>query len=375
MRAIPELREELDNIDKEIVRLINRRMDACKEVGLNKAASGKKVYDEEREREKLKQVMSYVDDNALKKNVEELFIQIMTQSRREQYKIINEKRNIHQNEFSMVDDFDFVDKKVVFQGVEGSYSEAATNKYFPNNDRYHVKTFRSAIEEVMKGNADFGVLPIENSSAGAVSDVYDLLSEYPAAIIGEIIIPIVHTLSGVPGTTISTIEKIYSHQQALMQSSDYLETHPDWELINVANTAVAARKVKEDASINKAAVCSREAAKLYGLNIIENSINHSESNKTKFIIISHNKIYKKNAKKVSVSFELPHKTGSLYRILSHVIFNELNMTKIESRPIRDKTWEYRFFVDFEGSLNSAEVYNALVGLKEESKNLRVLGNY
>ena len=155
----------------------------------------------------------------------------------------------------------------------------------------------------------------------------------------------------------------------------YLDKHPKWRQISVANTAVAAKKVLEDEDVTQAAVCSEYAARLYGLQILARKINFESDNSTRFIVITNQKIFLKKAGKISICFELPHESGSLYRLLSHFIYNDLNMTKIESRPVEGRKFEYRFFVDFDGNLANPAVKNAIRGLREEALNLKILGNY
>ena len=160
-----------------------------------------------------------------------------------------------------------------------------------------------------------------------------------------------------------------------MQSAKFLDGFRDWQQISVANTAVAAKKVLEDHVPTKAAICSAYAAKYYGLEVLVDEINHNENNSTRFIIVTNQKIFLKDASKISICFELSHESGSLYHLLSHFIYNNLNMTKIESRPIEGRNWEYRFFVDFDGNMADGAVKNAVRGLREEALNLKILGNY
>ena len=218
------------------------------------------------------------------------------------------------------------------------------------------------------------MLPIENSTAGIVNEIYDLLVEFENYIVAEQIIQIEHCLLAVPGTKISEIETVYSHPQSLMQSARYLNTH-GWQQISMQNNAYAAKKVADEKKISQAAIASELAGKIYGLEILDKGINDSSTNSTRFIIVTNQKIFKKDAKKVSICFEVPHESGSLYHMLSHFIYNNLNMTKIESRPIEGRNWEYRFFIDFEGNLADSAVTNALRGLREECRNMKILGNY
>ena len=205
--------------------------------------------------------------------------------------------------------------------------------------------------------------------------MYDLLVEFENYIVGEVVLPVEHALAGIEGASISTIQRVYSHPQALMQSSRYLDEHRDWQQIGVANTAVAAKKILEEKDVTQAAICSEHAAEIYGLKILDNKINYNDNNSTRFIVVTNQKIFLKDAKKISICFEVAHESGSLYHLLSHFIYNDLNMTKIESRPIEGRTWEYRFFVDFEGNMSEGAVKNAIRGLREESKSLKILGNY
>ncbi len=249
-------------------------------------------------------------------------------------------------------------------------------KYFGEDvNCFHVDTFRDAMCALEEGSADFAVLPIENSTAGIVNESYDLLVEFENYIVGEQIIKIEHCLMGLPGTDYEKIETVYSHPQSLMQSSRYLNEHENWRQISMQNNAFAARKVSEDGDKTQVAIASEQAAKIYDLDILERGVNQSETNSTRFIIVTNQKIFLKNAKKVSLCLEVPHESGSLYHILSHFIYNNLNMCKIESRPIEDRNWEYRFFIDFEGNLADSAVKNALRGLREEARSMKILGNY
>ena len=276
----------------------------------------------------------------------------------------------------MVDHLPLENVTVVFQGVEGAYSYAAMREYFSDEIRsFHVKTWRDAMEEVAEGRADYAVLPIENSTAGIVAGIYDLLAEYDLSIVGEQIIRPEHVLLGMPDASLEDITCVCSHPQALAQCGKYLEAHPGWKTREMENTAGSAKQVKEDGDKTQAAIASRQAGELYGLRILAENICYNGQNATRFIIVSKKPIYVKDAHKISIFFELPHESGTLYNMLSHIIYNGLNMTKIESRPIAGRTWEYRFFVDFEGNLKDSAVKNALRGIEAEANRMRILGNY
>lgn len=231
------------------------------------------------------------------------------------------------------------------------------------------------MEALKNGDADYAVLPIENSTAGIVADIYDLLVEYHHTIVGEQIIQVDHALMGLKNSTLEDIKTVYSHPQALSQCKKFLERHPEWEVKEFLNTAAAAKKVKEDKDMSQAAIASPYAAQCFDLQILKAHVFSSEHNATRFIIVSKDEMYTETAGKISICFEIKHESGSLYNLLSHFIYNDLNMTKIESRPIAEHNWEYRFFVDFEGNLNDSGVKNALRGIRQEAINLRILGNY
>ena len=376
MRDLLELRDEIDRIDSEIVALYEKRMQISQEVAEFKISTGKPVFDKEREQSKLDTLVQKVDKDFLKKGIAELFEQIMSMSRKRQYQLLTEHGLAEKTDFVEVEKLDYKNARIVFQGTEGAYSQLALKEYFGNHtDSWHVDTWRDAMEAIKNGEADYAVLPIENSSAGIVSENYDLMVEYDNCIVGEQIIRIDHALLALKDAKMEDITDIYSHPQALMQCSRYLDAHREWEKHSCKNTAMASQKVKEDGKIHKAAIASKLNAKIYGLQVLEEAIQDNKDHYTRFIIVTGQKIFEKNAKKISICFEIPHESGSLYHKLSHFIYNGLNMNKIESRPVQGKAWEYRFFVDFDGNLNDAAVQNALRGLKEETIRLKILGNY
>ena len=376
METLEELRVRLDEIDDQIVNLYEQRMEICAHVGEYKIQTGKKVLDRQREKEKLENVAGKASNPFNKKGVTELYEQLMSMSRKLQYEQLVKAGALGRLPFIQVDSLDADQARVVFPGTEGAYSEAAMKRYFGENcNSFYVRTFREAMEAIEDGAADFAVLPIENSTAGAVDEMYDLLVEFENYIVGETVIPIRHTLSGLPGASLKDVKTVYSKGVALMQATHFLDAHSSWQRINVANTAIAAKKVVEDQDLSQAAVCSAYAAKVHGLQVLVDNINDNEHNSTRFIVVTNQKIFLKHASKISICLEVSHESGSLYRVLSHFIYNDLNMTKIESRPIEGRDWEYRFFIDFEGNMADGAVKNASRGLREECRNLRILGNY
>lgn len=376
MLDLKVIREDIDAVDKQIQELFEKRMELASQVAAYKIATGKPVYDKVREDEKLEVFKKRASTSFNGQCIQELFLQIMGMSRKYQYQLLSANGKSERLDFKPVDVLRMDGMKVVYQGVEGAYSYAATRAFFGDDaEVFHVKTWKDAMEAIASGTADYAVLPIENSTAGSVYDNYDLLEEYNLHIVGEQIVKCEHVLMGTPDATIDDIKVVYSHPQALMQCKGYLDQHEDWKQLQYVNTAVAAQKVAKDQDKTQAAIANPYAAEIHGLKILQREIYDNENNSTRFIVVAKQKIFLKNAQKVSICLELPHEKGSLYNILSHIIFNNLNMTKIESRPIFEKNWEYRFFIDFEGNLMDSGVQNALCGIEQEAPWLRVIGNY
>lgn len=237
------------------------------------------------------------------RGVETLFNQLMAISRVRQYELVAEA---HQDNFGFVEcSGDHSGARVVFQGVEGAYGHQATLGYFGKDaDCYHVKTFEDVMKEVHEGRADYGVLPVENSSTGIITDVYDLMHLYDNYIVGEYVVKVEHALLGLPGTEIGQIKTVYSHPQGLLQCSRFLDEKPEWEQVSLQNTAVSARKVLVEQDKTQAAIASPAAAEYYSLSVLKEKISDNDNNSTRFIIIRHKKEYVKGADGISISFEL-----------------------------------------------------------------------
>jgi len=376
MEDLLKLRNEIDKIDNEIVALYEKRIKIAERVARYKIETGKKVFDREREVSKLEVLSKKASSEFTKVGIVELFEHIMAVSRKRQYQLLTENGVVEEAELETVEELELPKARIVFQGVEGAYSQQAMTEYFGQEcESFHVETWKDAMDAIKQGTADFAVLPIENSTAGIVSENYDLLVEYDNYIVGEQVIQIKHALLGRPEAELSDITTVYSHPQALMQCNEFLYTHTNWEKISLKNTAVSAKKVMEDGDKSHAAIASVLTAELYGLKVLDDNISNTQNNATRFIIVTNKKISAKNANKVSICFEIAHESGSLYHMLSHFIYNNINMTNIQSRPVKGKNWEYRFFVDFEGRLEDTGVINALRGIKEEATSLKILGTY
>ena len=376
MLDLNEIRTEIDDVDRQLAALYEKRIALATKVAEYKIETGKKVFDETREKQKLDKVAELVSDEKNIHGVRELFSQLMSTSRKMQYKLIEEHGLTLREPYETMYAIDKKHCTVVYQGVPGAYSYIAMKRFFGEDvNNFNVETFGDAMEAVKDGSADYAVLPIDNSTTGMVNQVYDLLEEYDNYIIGEQFVKVEHSLLGLPAAAISDIKTVYSHPQGLMQCQKYLDSHREWNSISQLNTAVSAKMVVEQNDISKAAIASEEAARVYGLKVLESKINDSDRNTTRFVIVSNKRRFVKGAGKMTICFETNNKPGALYNLLSHIIYNELNMTKIESRPIEGREWEFRFFVDFMGNIDDINVINALHGIQEEANKLKFLGNY
>lgn len=375
MADLVTLRGEIDQVDRQLVALFEKRQEICRQVAQYKIENHKKVLDREREKQKLASVEAMAADEGNRHGIHDMFAQLMAASRKLQYRLLAENGQELKLPFKQMDKLE-QEARIVFQGVPGAYSQLAAMEYFGENANLEaVRTWEDAMKALSICDADYAVLPIENSTAGAVSDIYDLLGFYDNYIVGEVYLKVEHALLGLPEAELSDIQVVYSHPQGLLQCAPFLNGHPEWKQMSVNNTALSAKKVREDGDVHQASIASAAAAKLYGLKVLKEGVNYSSVNTTRFIIVAGQKIFTKHAAKVSICFEVPHESGSLYSILSHFIYNDLNMTKIESCPIAGKNWEYRFFVDFDGNLSDPAVLGALRGIMEEVSYFKILGNY
>ena len=372
---LKESREKIDKIDKEIARLFEERMEVATDVAAYKRSTGKKVLDPVREEEKIQALRALTDNEFNKTGIEDLFRQIMSISRKYQYQMLGAENDVEQK-FRQVDAFDVdEDTRIACFGEHGAYTQQAMEEVFGKNiTAINRESFREVMEMVANGEAKYGVLPIENSSTGGITDVYDMLLDYDVTVVAEHVVKVEQALMGIKGTKLEDIRTVYSHPQGILQCSKFLEKHPQIVAKTFASTSGSARKVAEEGDKTQAAIASKRAAEIFGLDVIQESINFEKNNYTRFIVISNQKIFLSNANKISLSFEIKHEAGALYNMLSSFYYNNLNLTKIESRPIENKSWEYRFFVDIEGNLNDPCVGNALASISEFANKLVVLGN-
>jgi chorismate mutase/prephenate dehydratase len=273
-----------------------------------------------------------------------------------------------------------MDKKKIagYQGVEGSFSYEALKGYLAETgtdmETKALLEFEDVFALLEKGKIDMGIVPVENSSTGSISVVYDLMKKYNVFIAGEIFLKVSHNLLVRKGTLPEDIEEVYSHQQAFDQSSDYFREKP-WKLIPYKNTALSAKYVAELESGRCAAVASSLAADLYGMEVLDAAINNNAHNYTRFLILSNDLKLREENNKTSFMSIIDHEPGSLYKMMSCFADYGINMMKIESRPIANRPWEYAFYIDFEGNMAEERIKSALEHIKRYSREFKVLGNY
>lgn len=290
--------------------------------------------------------------------------------------IDNIKQGINLIDFSLNKLPKKLSNKIGFQGVEASFSHQALIEYFgAKAETSYFSTFKGVFEALKNGKIGYGIVPIENSSTGSITEVYDLLGQYGYYIVGEKCIKVNHNLLGIKGTQLSDINEVYSHPQGFLQSKEFLDMHNEWMLIPYFNTAKSALYISRENLKSKACVASKQAATLYGLDILKENINDNSNNYTRFIIIGRHVELDSQCDKITIFTTLPHKVGALCNILKHFSDQNSNMSKIESRPIEGKTWEYQFYIDFHGNILDESTQNILKGIEEDCITCKFLGNY
>ena len=362
MENLEYYRAQIDKIDTELIFLMEKRMDVAKHIGEVKLRSGMQVLDEKREQKVLASRMEKVSEKEYEGVIEEFFIKVMALSRGVQQKLIDS----HCMKESLTG-------RCAYQGVDGGYGSIAASKVFGENI-YNVKTFENVFEEVCEKRADYGVIPLENSTTGSINDVVDMLSKYDVYIVGETSIKVEHNLLGSKGASISDICEVYSHEQGFFQCREFLKDY-DWELNSVVNTAVGAATVAQSGDKKKAAIASERAAKLYGLDILKSGINSGKQNSTRFIIIANEPTVGEGGTKAAVMFSVPHVSGSLVSALQIFANNSVNLVKLESRPVIDRIGEYLFFAELEGSINDENMKQAISELNKYATSFKYLGNF
>lgn len=370
---LSELRKEIDNIDNELIPLLEQRMNIAKQVAEYKAQRNMPVLNEKREQEILDSVSEKCGDNG--ELIKTIFSATMDASRAIQHKIIgggDSLRSLIKSSF--IDGELYTDGFIACQGVEGAYSGITSNKLFPQTPVKFFKAFEDVFEAVDKGDAKFGIIPVENSTAGSVHESYDLIMKYRFYVVGAYDLRIDHCLCAKPDTRYEKIKDVYSHPQALAQCNKFLKNF-DFTGVNFSNTAAAAKFVSQSKKDDIAVICSEKAAKEYGLKVIKRNIQNTVVNKTRFIVISKKLLISENANKISLIFTVPHETGKLYRILGRFSMAGLNLTKLESRPIENGNFSYYFYADILGNVRDESTLDLICALSEELPHYEFLGNY
>jgi len=375
-----EIRNRIDHIDRKLVELIEERMEIVKEVALYKKENGMKIFDRKREEEVINKNLSNVKSEELKHYIESILKDIMDSSKEYQkFKIGSPKE--------YVNNLNFNGKKLGYTGVPGAYAYEVMVNLLKNskNSEGHMgvkaeeilnfNTHRELVEGVESGKVDFAILPIENSIVGEVRDSIDLINKRNIYIVGEVKHKIEHNLLGIKGSKIENIKRVYSHEQALMQCSEFLGEYPEWEKIRMNNTALSAKYIGDTGNEENACIANMETRKMYNLELLKPDINNEKENFTRFFIVSNKNLICENSEKISVITSTKNESGALIKLLKVFSDYGLNMVNLKSRPKTNKPWEYYFYIDFEGNLEEEKVEKALEEIREKSIYLQILGNY
>ena len=361
-------RDSIDEIDKKIVKLFEERMNLAKEIGDFKRENNIAILDNDREQQVVDKALLEVD-KSLAGEVTLLMRSIMSLSREYQ------RSMLFQNEIELLPDPETKkteDVKCVFQGLKGAWGEQAALKLFPDATLTSANYFEDVFRMVKDGEADYGVVPIENSKTGAIGETYDLLRTYGCYIVGRTWIDIKHCLLAKPGAEIKNIREVYSHPEGFKQCRRFL-SDKSWELIASSNTAVAAEKAGKADSINVAAIGSKNAAAHNGLNILAEDIMDSDKNRTSFVVIASHPEYDEECDLISVTFSAAHRSGSLCEALLPFTAADINLTRIESRP--SSSHKYRFFAEISGNINDKGMKETLSHAAGATEYFEIIGCY
>ena len=374
---LTDYRAELDKIDSRLLKLFAERMDIAGDIARWKQEKNMPVLDLRREKEKLRNLEAQSPEE-LKEYTASLFSLIMELSRSRQNRILHpstpETKAIEKalKETPQL----FPETAVVAcQGVEGSYSAIACEKLFIRPGIFYFSSFDAVFSAIEKGLCRYGVIPVENSTAGTVNAVYDLMRKHDFRIVRSVRVKVDHNLLVRPGTKLAEIREIYSHPQAIAQCSAFLQSLPNVKVIPCENTAVAAKKTAESNDPGIAALSSRACSKLYGLEILKSDVQDTGNNSTRFICISKNLEIYPGANRTSLMMVLPHEPGSLYRLLSRFNALGINLTKLESRPMPERSFEFMFYFDFDTSVYSPRFIQLMGELRELTEEYEYLGSY
>lgn len=366
---LKQLRDGIDEIDSEILSLFMKRMELCKGVADYKKEHNMPVFQGGREKQVIDRIKELTADKNLENGTAALFTNIMDISK------ILQNRTI----FAETADVRFPvpvfaeARKIGCQGTSGANSEAAARIVFGERDFTFFPSFEDVFKAVQSGDIDYGVLPVQNSTAGSIDSTYDLMAKYPVYIVKAVTVEINHCLAAKKDIPLSDVEKVYSHPQALAQCESFLRKN-GLTPSEYGNTATAAEMVM-GSNEDIAAICSVECAERLGMKILAYGIADVSVNRTQFIIIAKDMQVAEDSDSVSVMLSIPHTEGSLYRLLTKFYVNNMNLIRIESRPIRDGSFDVMFFLDFSGKLTDPNVKAVLRDLAENLETFRCMGTF
>ena len=374
---INELRSQIDPIDDELVRLFCQRMAIASDIAAYKKEHGLPIFVPAREREKLQDV-SRKAAPGMDNYTRVLYSMLFELSRSYQSKCTGELTPLYRQITEAIENTPKLFPRapmVACQGIEGAYSQIACEKIFRDPFIMYFKNFEAVFSAIEQGLCQYGILPIENSTAGSVKKVYDLMIRHNFSIVRTFRMKVDHDLLVIPGTKLQDIKKIYSHEQALNQCGEFLHSLTGVELIPVENTAVAAEMVAKAGSKSAAALSSRSCAQLYSLECLRFGVQDKGNNRTRFICISKKLEIYPGSDKTSIMMVLDHKPGALYKVLARLYTLGINVTKLESRPIPDRDFEFMFYFDLETSIYSDEFIQLMCELDELCEEFKYLGSY
>lgn len=377
IQSLDSIRERIDEVDKQLVSLFRERMEISAAVAEYKRANGKQVFDAARERSKLASVAQLAgEDFADYSRV--LYSTIMSLSRSYQEKILGAQSltdSLIEKAVNETPKLFPVTAKVACQGIEGAYSQIAAEKLFELPQIEYFKSFEGVFEAIENGTCEYGVLPLENSTAGSVGKVYDLMLKKNFYIVRSFRLKIDHNLLAKKGLQIEDIKEVFSHEQAISQCSAFLKANPQIKVTACPNTAMAARLAAETERNDVAALSSRDCALLYGLSNLAANVQDNANNHTRFICISRKPEIYPGADKTTLMMVAPHKPGALYVLLSHFFAHGINISKLESRPLPESDFEFLFYLDLDVSVYSPKLRMVLAELERQSEQFRYLGSY
>ena len=374
---LDKLRNQLDEIDQQILQLFRRRMETVQAVAAYKKAKGLPVFQGQREREILNRAAEQAGPE-LEDAAHILYATLLDLSRSSQNRILTAPGPLSEKiRKAMAETPNLFPKHslVACQGVEGAYSQQACDKFFPAANILYFRNFEGVFQAVEQGLCPYGVLPIENSTHGTVDEVYDLMQRYACYIVRSIKLKIDHVLLTPPGVSLEDVREVFSHEQAIGQCSEFLKAHPNIKVTVCENTAAAAKMVAASGRKDCASISSRCCASLYGLHAAAENIQNSDRNYTRFLCISRKLEIYPGANRISLMMALPHKPGALYAVIAKFSALGVNLTKLESRPVPGSDFEFRFYFDMEASVCSPSVLSLLDELAAGAEQFVFLGSY